>query len=556
MNLIQKVLNGIGTARRSMVSLQYEPVNVSSNAKVADVQGMIRAAEAGETRQLFALYRDLSISGSHVLSELTKRKLAILSEPHAILPVDKNDKDDLFAAEACRVMIGNCENWHDGLTHLMDSTIWPVAVCEKIFRPGGERDVVSVEGRTGVKLQYGFKRFEPVNPTVLCFRQPYGGNTYRPQTGDGPSPLPVLDPNAWESDLRFYKTDETGMVLWNYADSYPADPMLHLVHRGHLLVGVRDNWGGPMRAIVFWWLLSVLGRDWFGRYMERYGQPFIVGKTDSTSTDAVTFLKDALSLATKIGGIVVDHETELELKEAMSANAADAYERFLSVCNKEVSKVILGQTLSADAQPTGLGSGTSNLQGEVREDYKSVDRIKLGFALRSQLFEPFLRINGIPGRAPLIVWGDMTAEESASIADLLVKLSEAGLEPTDEALPTISEKVGFQLQRKAMPDPMGFPGTGRPRSELALTALSASIPSLGHPSDRIVEARAKALAEAYRGAMAPIRVAILSSSSREDCLKKLQLLYPDWNPTRLADEMETALQICAAAGAASGAAGS
>src|SRR4051812_4953552 len=120
MNVIQKVVGAaVAMARRSMVSLQYEPANVSSNARVSDVNGMIRAAEAGDTRQLFALYRDLTISGSHVHSELTKRKLGILSEPHAILPVDKNDKADLFAAEACRQLIANCENWHDGLAHLM-----------------------------------------------------------------------------------------------------------------------------------------------------------------------------------------------------------------------------------------------------------------------------------------------------------------------------------------------------------------------------------------------------------------------------------------------------
>src|SRR5947207_9002418 len=64
----------VPTSARAMVNLRYEPENVSSSATVATVQGALRMAEAGDTRQLFALYRDLSGSGSHVYCELSKRK--------------------------------------------------------------------------------------------------------------------------------------------------------------------------------------------------------------------------------------------------------------------------------------------------------------------------------------------------------------------------------------------------------------------------------------------------------------------------------------------------
>jgi hypothetical protein len=59
----------------------------------------------------------------------------------------------------------------------------------------------------------------------------------------------------------------------------------------------------------------------------------------------------------------------------------------------------------------------------------------------------------------------------------------------------------------------------------------------------------KTLAAAYKGAMAPFRQAILSSESRESCLKRLHILYADWDPTRLAAELDHALQLCAATAA-------
>ena len=148
----------------------------------------------------------------------------------------------------------------------------------------------------------------------------------------------------------------------------------------------------------------------------------------------------------------MDEESQIELKEIATSNMADAYEKFINVCNREISKVIVGQTASGEVQASGLGSGMSDLAGEVRDDIQAFDKMKLGETLRRQLFEPFLRINGFTGRAPKIVWGGLSPEDSAAIADLLVKLAQASLEPTDDALPNISEKVGFELRRKAAPE--------------------------------------------------------------------------------------------------------
>src|SRR5574341_1533381 len=37
--------------------------------------------------------------------------------------------------ERVRRLVRECENWNEGLAHLLSATIWPVAVVEKIFRP-------------------------------------------------------------------------------------------------------------------------------------------------------------------------------------------------------------------------------------------------------------------------------------------------------------------------------------------------------------------------------------------------------------------------------------
>jgi len=549
------LLDNMPTTRRGRVGQRHEPITATAGATNASIMSAIRSAESnGETRLLFALYRDITVAGSHVQAEFGKRKMAVLGQPMAVLPEDKDDDDDVLAADAVRQMIADCENWTPGLTHLMDATLWPVASVEKIYRP-----VVAGALREGaIPLRFTLRRLEIVNPTLLCFRQDYTDS----RANDGRATLPrsrdQIDQGAagalpyqaevWEKDLRFYATDADGRVDYSAGTAYAAEPERHIIHRGHLLVGVRDNWGGPMRAIVFWWFLSQLARDWFGRGMERYGAPFVVGRTDVTDNAKLTMLQEAFSLSTKIGGLVVDEDSQIELKEIATSNMADAYEKFINVCNREVSKVIVGQTASAEVQPSGLGSGSSDLAGEVRDDIRTFDKLTLGETLRRQLFEPFLRINGLAGRAPKIVWGGLSAGDSAAIADLLVKLSQASLEPADEALPTISEKVGFQIQRKAAPEPTQ--GFGPTPFRAQLSTFNSPWPQATHPSDAIAAARAKALGEAYRGALAPVRLIIQHSTSPEDARMKLAAFYADWKPEKVQQLTEEALQIAAAAGAA------
>jgi len=128
-----------------------------------------------------------------------------------------------------------------------------------------------------------------------------------------------------------------------------------------------------MRSIVFWWLLSVMDRDWWARALERFGSPFIVARYDQADDKTRSKLEIALSMATRLFGVVVSKETEIELKEAASSQSGDAFDKFHTVCQREKSKHILGQTLSSEAQGTGLGSGVAKGQSDVRNDIRQFD---------------------------------------------------------------------------------------------------------------------------------------------------------------------------------------
>ena len=63
--------------------------------------GIIEQAQNGDTRELFALYRDVITNDNQVRSEFFKRKIAVLGDPVSVVPFRKGDAADVAAGELC-----------------------------------------------------------------------------------------------------------------------------------------------------------------------------------------------------------------------------------------------------------------------------------------------------------------------------------------------------------------------------------------------------------------------------------------------------------------------
>ncbi len=468
---------GIPTRQTAWLGPRFEPANLSATATGQDIQCAIRQAENGEPTSLFRFYRDCLLGDDLIQGELSKRKLAVLGQPIAILPADKSSEDDLAAAAACLRAIHDCENWNTGLGALLASTMWPVAVAENIFRAADPEPVTFSQPRkldanlksqisnlkSEITLQYTLKRLEPVNPLLFCFRHAYlvggvgmGSASPVQQAGLGPLNLQPSTPNPdqwysidlsdWEPFLRLWPIDDQGRIIYDASRAAKLDPDRHLVHRGHLLTDQRDNWGGPMRAILFWWLLRGLGRDWFGRFMERYGMPFPVGKTNVQDQESVNLLQTAFTLATKVGGLVIGQQDSVELQQAAVQGGAEGHALWHRTCNDAISRHIVGY--GSSDKPAGLNAGESDMQAGVRQDLRLFDQRLLAETLEKQLFARFLKFNGLKGRVR-VTWGGLSAGDAKAFADLLKTSKEAGWEPTDGAIAIIEDRLGLEVQRSA-----------------------------------------------------------------------------------------------------------
>jgi len=407
--------------------LRAEPPSIAQQLNVDRLYAITTAAEAGNTRDLFTLYRDLIATDSHTQAETAKRKLAVMGDRWTIHPWDKQQPADKQAADLIEKTIHNCPSWKTACIHLLDASLYPVAVCEKIYQPapGG----------------FSLKALVPVPHYLLDY------TTGRMRISD-------VDPH-------------TGTIL---PTTHDPSPERYIIHRGHLLTSP-DTWGGPMRSILYWWLLGAMSRDWWARYLDRYGSPFLIGHYPQGDDKSRNILRTAFSVATKLGGLVVTDKTRVEIQQAATGATGDAYEKFITICNREKSKLILGQTLSADSQPTGLGSGVANMQEGVRQDIRMWDAASLADTIRTQLFEQHLAINNTEATTPTITWGSISIEELKAKADLLAALKNAGYRMTEDEIGIFSEEVGMSLER----DPQAAPGGGGMRPFLESYAAERPI---------------------------------------------------------------------------------
>jgi phage gp29-like protein len=384
-------------------SSAYEPMSLASQISANRMAVALMAAEGGSTAELFTIYRDNVMTWAHLQAEFSKRKLAVLTQPVSIVPFNHDDPLDKEAAESCTNVVESVPGWITALSHLLDSVIWPVAVVEKVFE--------IKDGR------YELARLIPVPHHLLDFTT--GTLKIRATRPDGQPSAELLEP----------------------------DPARYIVHRAHLL-SVPDKLGGPMRAVLYWWLFATQSRDWWMRFLQRYGIPLMIGKYPHGADDQRTLLLRAMSTLNRSVGLAITKDTQLEFQQ-IAQLAGDPFIAVQSFANSEISKLVLGQTLSATATPTGLGSGTADLQGEVRSDLTMFDRARLAETLRDQLYSQYCEVNAIAGNVPRVILGP--AADPTDLLAILKAMRDGGLQPTLEALPQLSQKFGFPIERAASP---------------------------------------------------------------------------------------------------------
>ena len=192
---------------------------------------------------------------------------------------------------------------------------------------------------------------------------------------------------------------------------------------------------GGLARIAAWSYLfkKFTERDW-AIFCQTYGHPVRVGKYGPGATDEEkrTLLRAVQNIAGDMAGIIPE---SMQIEFVTAQNTGAAHGMYLQRCeylDKQVSKAVLGQTATTDAEVGGLGSGKEHRQ--VQKDIETADATALAAVLNRDLIQPWMKLEFGAGLTefPRIVIEQPEQEDLAAFASAIGPLIDRGLEVDQE----------------------------------------------------------------------------------------------------------------------------
>jgi len=318
---------------------------VMGNALLDNPDDVLRTQSHGRGVRL---YEDLE-RDPHLFACLSSRKLAVAGQPWRIVPA-ASDPEGQMVADFCRETLLRA-NLREGLTALLDAILKGFAVCELMWEIRGGRIVLS-DFRPRAQHRFAF---------------------------DDAGQLRLLTP---ESPVDGEPLPERKFVVFAYGSKTGSPYGLGLGSKLYWPIWFKKH------GLKYWMVFA-----------ERFGAPTVIGKyPPGASAEQQAALLEAIGAIQQETGIKIPDTMRIELLEATRSSSVNTYAELLAYTNAEVSKVVLGQTLTTQEGSSGSYS-LGKVHAEVRADIIRADAAALAETLTRSVVCWLCEFN-FPGRAP------------------------------------------------------------------------------------------------------------------------------------------------------------
>lgn len=411
---------------------------------------ILRAADNGDLLSQHRLFADMEERDAHLSAEIGKRKLALMGLDWSIVPPRNATPTELAHTE-----------W---LTEVLTDAVDPIEDLMLALMDG---------------VGHGF------SPVELEWRR------------EGKELLPAFHPRPQEW-FRLDRTHREIRLRDSGADGAPLTPFGWVFHtHGKAKTGYIGRMG-LHRVLVWPFLYKTYAIGDFAEFLETFGLPIIVGKYfRGASNEEKASLMQAVTAVGHDARGIMPADMQLEI-EKVAGGEKSPHLAMVDWADRAQSKAILGQTMSAEAKASGLGSGNANLHKEVRHDILVADARQIAGTITRDLLYPMAALNrgGIDGlrRCPRLVFDTGEPEDIQQYAKALPELVGVGMrvpvswaheklripEAADgEAMLAVASPKNV-LRPELRPEPgQQTPATGMPPAALAALSTTAEIAETG-----------------------------------------------------------------------------
>ena len=228
-------------------------------------------------------------------------------------------------------------------------------------------------------------------------------------------------------DRRLRDGSAHGQELW---------PFGWVIHQHKARSGYLTR-AGLHRTLAWPYLFKNYSVRDLAEFLEIYGLPLRVGKYPAGTTDRekATLLAAVAGIGHNAAGIIPD--SMLIEFESAAEGTQEPFEAMIAWCERTQSKVILGGTLTSQADGKSSTNALGNVHNEVRHDLLVSDARQLAATVNRYVIGPMraLNIAGAAGRRPPEFRFDTRRfDDLRTLSQALPRLVDAGMQiPVDWA---------------------------------------------------------------------------------------------------------------------------
>ena len=393
---------------------------------------IMRAAEQGDMDAYLTLAEEMEEREPHYASVLATRKRAVAALDPVVTAASNSDRDEQIA-EAVRKDITERPEFEDLISGLQDGLGKGFSVVEMMWRRSITANARPIQYEWRDQRWFTFDRNDA--RTLLL------------KTNDNPIGEPL--------ELR----------KW-------------CVYKPKLKMGIPIRSGLARLAAWSFLFKNYTVKDWVA-FVETYGMPLRLGKygKNATEDDKIALLRAVLGIGTDAAAIIPE-SMKIEFEQAMSGSASsDIFMALADWTDRQVSKAVLGQTMSTDEGGRG-GRAQAEVHDGLRDEIRQADAKAIARCVSGAVIKDYVDLNfGPQEEYPQCVYPADDGVDRGELIEDIAKMVDRGLHvKSDEIYPVLG------LTRPGEGDDILRPETSR--TETQTTALPAPVPTLNRALNR------------------------------------------------------------------------
>lgn len=462
---------------------------------------IFREAEAGNIQRQMELYEEIEEKDTHLFAQMQTRKNGVAGLDWSILPASDEEKDVEIANFVSDVLY-DFEDMDDLILDLLDALGKGFSIAE-ILWTYEKGHIVPREIKWRQQKKFRFDEFDQL----------------RALTPENPSEGIELPPNKF------------------------------ILHQYKARSGSQTK-AGILRVAVWMYLFKNYSiKDWLA-FSEVYGMPIRLGRYEpgTSQEDKDALVRAVQSIGADAAG-VISRDTEIQFIESQRSEGL-LYDRLIKLCNAEISKAILGQTLTSEASETG-SYALGKTHSLVRQDLLEADCRSLQKTLKRDLIRPLVEFNfGYGHKLPWLKFSYESPDDQVQEASKYQILVNLGLPIAEEHLYEkftipVPEKGQTLLKGPAAPMPGGMGPFSFKNNDPCTRTVTAKENQKDDQdaADSLTDFSMNGALQAIQKSMNPLLQIIAEAKSMEGLREKLLETYHDLPPNELEELLEQALFI-------------